>query len=129
MHGIESKIKQKTITFLVQSNIGGKQRLNFSTSFSHLSAQLSFHSKIDMRLYSWAAMVPLLAHIAVGDPVQTPLNRPEQFSRTYTTWAILGPFPTGMREQDFGADPLEPYGMSFFARTPCRMLLAVHKAE
>ncbi|KAG0226718.1 hypothetical protein BGW41_004100 [Actinomortierella wolfii] len=25
-------------------------------------------------------------------------------------WEILGPFPSGMREQDFGADPLEPYG-------------------
>ncbi|KAI9027606.1 hypothetical protein CLU79DRAFT_832973 [Phycomyces nitens] len=26
------------------------------------------------------------------------------------TWQILGPFPIGMREQDFGADPLEAYG-------------------
>ncbi|KAF9920816.1 hypothetical protein FBU30_009253 [Linnemannia zychae] len=26
------------------------------------------------------------------------------------TWQILGPFPTGMREQDFGADPLEAFG-------------------
>ncbi|GJJ75379.1 hypothetical protein EMPS_07737 [Entomortierella parvispora] len=25
-------------------------------------------------------------------------------------WEILGPFPTGMREQDFGADPLEAFG-------------------
>ncbi|KAF9417419.1 hypothetical protein BGZ94_009971, partial [Podila epigama] len=25
-------------------------------------------------------------------------------------WLILGPFPTGMREQDFGADPLEAFG-------------------
>ncbi|KAG9297457.1 hypothetical protein G9A89_020858 [Geosiphon pyriformis] len=25
-------------------------------------------------------------------------------------WQILGPFPTGTREQDFGADPLEAYG-------------------
>lgn len=23
---------------------------------------------------------------------------------------VLGPFPTGMREQDFGADPLEAFG-------------------
>ncbi|KAF8948106.1 hypothetical protein BGZ47_006514 [Haplosporangium gracile] len=27
-----------------------------------------------------------------------------------TTWQVLGPFPTGMREQDFGADPLEAFG-------------------
>jgi hypothetical protein len=27
-----------------------------------------------------------------------------------STWQILGPFPTGMREQDFGADPLEAFG-------------------
>ncbi|KAF9912082.1 hypothetical protein EC991_001028 [Linnemannia zychae] len=27
-----------------------------------------------------------------------------------TTWEVLGPFPTGMREQDFGADPLEAFG-------------------
>ncbi|KAF8938526.1 hypothetical protein BGZ58_000718 [Dissophora ornata] len=26
------------------------------------------------------------------------------------TWQVLGPFPTGMREQDFGADPLEAFG-------------------
>ncbi|KAG2207488.1 hypothetical protein INT47_004236 [Mucor saturninus] len=26
------------------------------------------------------------------------------------TWQILGPFPIGTREQDFGADPLECYG-------------------
>ncbi|RIB19724.1 hypothetical protein C2G38_1245912 [Gigaspora rosea] len=26
------------------------------------------------------------------------------------TWELLGPFPTGTREQDFGADPLEAYG-------------------
>ncbi|CAG8556557.1 9213_t:CDS:10, partial [Ambispora gerdemannii] len=26
------------------------------------------------------------------------------------TWEILGPFPTGTREQEFGADPLEAYG-------------------
>jgi hypothetical protein len=26
------------------------------------------------------------------------------------TWQILGPFPIGTREQDFGADPLENYG-------------------
>ncbi|RHZ56847.1 hypothetical protein Glove_396g73 [Diversispora epigaea] len=25
-------------------------------------------------------------------------------------WELLGPFPTGTREQDFGADPLEAYG-------------------
>ncbi|KAG0022996.1 hypothetical protein BGZ81_008289 [Podila clonocystis] len=25
-------------------------------------------------------------------------------------WVTLGPFPTGMREQDFGADPLEAFG-------------------
>ncbi|RUS26818.1 hypothetical protein BC938DRAFT_484077 [Jimgerdemannia flammicorona] len=25
-------------------------------------------------------------------------------------WEVLGPFPTGMREQDFGADPLEAFG-------------------
>ncbi|KAI8334605.1 hypothetical protein BC941DRAFT_472538 [Chlamydoabsidia padenii] len=25
-------------------------------------------------------------------------------------WHVLGPFPIGMREQDFGADPLEAYG-------------------
>jgi hypothetical protein len=25
-------------------------------------------------------------------------------------WQVLGPFPIGMREQDFGADPLEAYG-------------------
>ncbi|CAO3591357.1 unnamed protein product [Absidia cylindrospora] len=27
-----------------------------------------------------------------------------------TLWHVLGPFPIGMREQDFGADPLEAYG-------------------
>ncbi|CAO0800828.1 unnamed protein product [Mucor circinelloides] len=26
------------------------------------------------------------------------------------TWQVLGPFPIGTREQDFGADPLENYG-------------------
>ncbi|CAG8568986.1 1077_t:CDS:10 [Cetraspora pellucida] len=26
------------------------------------------------------------------------------------SWELLGPFPTGTREQDFGADPLEAYG-------------------
>ena len=26
------------------------------------------------------------------------------------TWQVLGPFPIGTREQDFGADPLEDYG-------------------
>lgn len=25
-------------------------------------------------------------------------------------WQVLGPFPIGTREQDFGADPLEDYG-------------------
>lgn len=28
------------------------------------------------------------------------------------TWQILGPFPIGTREQQFGADPLENYGES-----------------
>ncbi|KAI8092831.1 uncharacterized protein BX664DRAFT_328258 [Halteromyces radiatus] len=27
-----------------------------------------------------------------------------------SVWQVLGPFPIGMREQDFGADPLEAYG-------------------
>lgn len=34
-------------------------------------------------------------------------------NKTYTlskTWQVLGPFPIGTREQDFGADPLENYG-------------------
>jgi hypothetical protein len=26
------------------------------------------------------------------------------------TWQVLGPFPIGTREEDFGADPLENYG-------------------
>ncbi|KAI9281443.1 hypothetical protein BC943DRAFT_134447 [Umbelopsis sp. AD052] len=64
-----------------------------------------------MRVYECIAWVSLLTCIAAGDPLQTPLKRPEPFPfGTYTTWAILGPFPTGMREQDFGADPLEAYG-------------------
>ncbi|KAH8551499.1 hypothetical protein BGW37DRAFT_520457 [Umbelopsis sp. PMI_123] len=60
--------------------------------------------------------------------MQTPLKRPETLSRTFTSWAILGPFPTGMREQDFGADPLEPYGgihnisFSTFARYPSELV-------
>ncbi|CAH1756508.1 258_t:CDS:10 [Entrophospora sp. SA101] len=29
---------------------------------------------------------------------------------TPKSWMVLGPFPTGTREQDFGADPLEAYG-------------------
>ncbi|ORX54950.1 alpha/beta-hydrolase [Hesseltinella vesiculosa] len=28
----------------------------------------------------------------------------------YNTWQTLGPFPIGMREQDFGADPLQAFG-------------------
>lgn len=30
------------------------------------------------------------------------------------TWQVLGPFPIGTREQDFGADPLENYGKSLY---------------
>lgn len=67
-----------------------------------------------MRVYGWSVVVPLLAYYAAGDPMQAPLNPLAQLSNVFTTWAILGPFPTGMREQDFGADPLEPYGMFHF---------------
>ncbi|KAF9168700.1 hypothetical protein DFQ26_002600 [Actinomortierella ambigua] len=44
-----------------------------------------------------------------ADEDTTPQAGFSLFSRN-SEWEILGPFPSGMREQDFGADPLEPYG-------------------
>ncbi|KAG0343862.1 hypothetical protein BG005_002156, partial [Podila minutissima] len=55
--------------------------------------------------------------MALNSPAQTELRqgpdlkldisaRPIEINRH---WVTLGPFPTGMREQDFGADPLEAY--------------------
>lgn len=37
-------------------------------------------------------------------------------------WEVIGPFPTGMREQDFGADPLEAFGMHAFKKGPVLMI-------
>ncbi|RUP51139.1 hypothetical protein BC936DRAFT_149748 [Jimgerdemannia flammicorona] len=41
---------------------------------------------------------------------QTMLQAPTIRSFVPQLWEVLGPFPTGMREQDFGADPLEAFG-------------------
>ncbi|KAG2176323.1 hypothetical protein INT43_005557, partial [Umbelopsis isabellina] len=41
--------------------------------------------------------------------MQKPLQKLDPMPKL-SRWQILGPFPAGMREQDFGADPLEAYG-------------------
>ncbi|KFH61907.1 hypothetical protein MVEG_12241 [Podila verticillata NRRL 6337] len=52
---------------------------------------------------------------------QTPLNLKSDLKHATGSaididrhWVTLGPFPTGMREQDFGADPLEAYAKGGF---------------
>ncbi|KAG0222239.1 hypothetical protein BGX31_009263, partial [Mortierella sp. GBA43] len=52
--------------------------------------------------------------VAMQLPFQTPLQPWMDSPRHQTIdvdpqWQVLGPFPTGMREQDFGADPLEAF--------------------
>ncbi|KAF8976537.1 hypothetical protein BGZ46_008181 [Entomortierella lignicola] len=42
--------------------------------------------------------------------VSIPASNGDLPIRVNSTWEVLGPFPTGMREQDFGADPLEAFG-------------------
>lgn len=65
-----------------------------------------------MRVYGYAVTLGLLAPCALADIMQKPLQE-LGLQLVFETWQILGPFPTGMREQDFGADPLEAYGMLY----------------
>ncbi|KAF9301492.1 hypothetical protein BGZ74_006629 [Mortierella antarctica] len=56
--------------------------------------------------------------MALNSPAQTELRQGPDLKLDISArpieinhhWVTLGPFPTGMREQDFGADPLEAYG-------------------
>ncbi|KAG0312763.1 hypothetical protein BGZ99_009275 [Dissophora globulifera] len=43
-------------------------------------------------------------------PLSTHADNDDSTVKVHPTWQVLGPFPTGMREQDFGADPLEAFG-------------------
>ncbi|KAG0302935.1 hypothetical protein BGZ98_007110 [Dissophora globulifera] len=55
-----------------------------------------------------------LAHVkeisSMVPPLSTHADNNDDTVKVHPTWQVLGPFPTGMREQDFGADPLEAFG-------------------
>lgn len=62
-----------------------------------------------MTLHYVPVIVLLLAYFALAEVLQKPLQKLHTMPNL-SRWQILGPFPAGMREQDFGADPLEAYG-------------------
>lgn len=62
-----------------------------------------------MTLHHVLVILFMLAYFALAEVMQKPLQKLDHVPKL-SRWQILGPFPTGMREQDFGADPLEAYG-------------------
>jgi hypothetical protein len=77
-----------------------------------------------MRLHSYIVTLGFLTYCASANVMQKPLQVLD-IPQVFETWQILGPFPTGSREQDFGADPLEAYGMVLYTHLSLSFSLVV----